>query len=857
MPNQIEVKSILAKLLATEDISVEHDPKMPTAAFDVKNRKLFLPMWKDMSNNMYDLFVGHEVGHAHETPEEGWHDTVIDNPSLKSFLNIIEDARIERKVKARYPGLVKSFHKGYQELFDKDFFGIKDRDLSTIPFVDKVNLHFKVGHLLGLKFTETEQNFLDRVAKTETWEDVELLAHELADISKQEAEERQDELDPLQQMMDELTEGLEQNEQTAPNWDDFKPDHMKKQEADEEAEESEEGQGGEGNNESDDDDAEPAPGERGGPQGEDESDDEYYERRDKEWQEDHAKRQEERARRTAEWEAEEKAKELFQEEVEANKQKEDKILEEMEEHKKMHDFLTGDGQKSITDDEFRKNEQTLVDTDAKPIKYVSPQKMFKAKDWIIPMKELYNWGNAIELKTYVKDEDSYYGYEEVELAKEELPAIGAKLYKEFLKDTTPIIASMAQQFELKKAAAANKKARTSKSGKLNEDKLWAYKLTEDLFQKDLIVPNGKNHGIIMYVDLSGSMHRQMEGTLEQVMNMSLFCRKVNIPFDVYGFSNNRSHQYDDEGIDRNYSTSPWSENRDVNKKKIKDLQDGEIIMQDEDFALVHMLSSTCKKSDFTNAMSYLMLMKIGYNQTYRYYGDMPAESHTGYITNPYFRLGGTPLNSAVTIAPEVAKIFQKTYNVELLTTIFLTDGGATDSITFRNRALDSDDRIGIDSVYSEQIAVKDGAVVTRLPNRDSYYRQDGVTTLTLLEHYKRITGSTVINFHIVDGKKHDFHRECQNETWMEKDGKRDTYMSTTWEDTVWKKVLRDKFTVTNPLFGYDARFLLKGQKDLKVGNEELTVKSNKKGDLLRGFRNFNKSKKTSRTFLNQIIDMVA
>ena len=81
---------------------------------------------------------------------------------------------------------------------------------------------------------------------------------------------------------------------------------------------------------------------------------------------------------------------------------------------------------------------------------------------------------------------------------------------------------MAQQFELKKAAAANKKAREAKSGDLNEDKLWAYKLTEDLFQKNMIVPNGKNHGIIMYVDLSGSMHRQMEGTLEQMMNMAMF-----------------------------------------------------------------------------------------------------------------------------------------------------------------------------------------------------------------------------------------------------------------------------------------------------------------------------------------------
>ena len=42
MPNQVEVKSVLAKLLATEDIDIVHDAKAPTAAFDVKNRKLYL-----------------------------------------------------------------------------------------------------------------------------------------------------------------------------------------------------------------------------------------------------------------------------------------------------------------------------------------------------------------------------------------------------------------------------------------------------------------------------------------------------------------------------------------------------------------------------------------------------------------------------------------------------------------------------------------------------------------------------------------------------------------------------------------------------------------------------------------------
>jgi hypothetical protein len=281
-------------------------------------------------------------------------------------------------------------------------------------------------------------------------------------------------------------------------------------------------------------------------------------------------------------------------------------------------------------------------------------------------------------------------------------------------------------------------------------------------------------------------------------------------------------------------------------------------MTDENFALVHMLSSTCKKTDFINAMSYLLLMKIGYGRG-RYYSDVYNNDNPyhGNISNEYFRLGGTPLNSAVILATEVAKTFQKKYNVELLTTIFLTDGGATDGVTYRKAERDSEDRVGTDSVYSDQIAIKDGPIVTRLPQKDGYSRRDNVTTQTLLEHYKRVTGSTLINFHIVDGKRDAFHSEHQADVWMDEGKEADYYMSSDWIENVWKDVLAKKFAVTTPKFGYDARFLLKGRDDLKIENKELTVKSNKKGDLLRGFRNFNKGKKTSRTFLNQIIDMVA
>ena len=57
-------KSIIAKLLSEEDISVVQK-KTKTAAFNVETRELILPLWKEeMSKNISDLFICHEIGHA-------------------------------------------------------------------------------------------------------------------------------------------------------------------------------------------------------------------------------------------------------------------------------------------------------------------------------------------------------------------------------------------------------------------------------------------------------------------------------------------------------------------------------------------------------------------------------------------------------------------------------------------------------------------------------------------------------------------------------------------------------------------------------------------------------------------------
>ncbi len=128
-----EIKSQLAKLLATEDIIVEHK-NVDTAQFNVHSRVLILPQWKKASNNVYDMLVGHEVGHALFTPDEDWW---LEMKIPQSFVNIVEDVRIEKLMKRKYPGLAKSFYNGYNELNDRDFFELNGEDLTTFNLADR------------------------------------------------------------------------------------------------------------------------------------------------------------------------------------------------------------------------------------------------------------------------------------------------------------------------------------------------------------------------------------------------------------------------------------------------------------------------------------------------------------------------------------------------------------------------------------------------------------------------------------------------------------------------------------------------------------------------------------------------
>ena len=182
-----EIKSQLAKLLATEDLVVEHK-KVSTACFNVHTRVLTLPLWNKASGIVYDLLVGHEVGHALFTPDEDWTDKVKIPPQ---FVNIVEDARIEKLMKRKYAGLAKTFFNGYKELNEEDFFQIADDDISTFNLADRVNLYFKIGNFVTLDFNQKEQEILDLISYSETFADVLIAAEELYKYCKKEKEQEQ------------------------------------------------------------------------------------------------------------------------------------------------------------------------------------------------------------------------------------------------------------------------------------------------------------------------------------------------------------------------------------------------------------------------------------------------------------------------------------------------------------------------------------------------------------------------------------------------------------------------------------------------------------------------------------------
>ena len=181
--------SIFARALASENLSFSFDSSAETAAFDVKNRHLVLPVW-DVSETVSTMLVAHEIAHALWTPHQESEDILnaaeaqgYNKVILHRIANVIEDTRIEKLMKAKYPGTRRDFFLGYKEMIDKNMFGLAEANYDKMGLVNRVNIFFKWGApgFVHVSLSDEERKIVDRIDNVQTFAEVYEIAKFLYD----------------------------------------------------------------------------------------------------------------------------------------------------------------------------------------------------------------------------------------------------------------------------------------------------------------------------------------------------------------------------------------------------------------------------------------------------------------------------------------------------------------------------------------------------------------------------------------------------------------------------------------------------------------------------------------------------
>ena len=711
-------------MLATENLTVEHR-KVSTACFDVDRRILVLPIWERASSTVYDLLVGHEVGHALYTPNMDM------KGASKAFVNVLEDARIERMMKRTYPGLRETFFKGYRELWEDNFFGVTREELPRIPFIDRINLYFKGNS--EVSFTSEEMFYVNRAETTSTFDDVIQLAKDIYEFSQQKQEEKEE--DQMNDLPPDPQANVGDDENPAPS--------------DNEVEIS-----------SSDDPEE-----------------------DKEWFTDSDPELDHRSDRSSDDPAD-----LTTPSYEVGNEIGDQQYDETE---------------SITEQALKESLETLISDDAREWIYLSTPEvildncLISAKDI---QTDLYNHFYG---RNFTDESAEQYFNQNLEYSMSK--------YERFKKDAQKSVNYLVKQFEMKKSADEYKRSAVSKTGVIDTNKLFKYKLTEDIFKKVTVVPEGKNHGLVMYLDWSGSMQYQLLDTLKQTYNLIWFCRKANIPFRVYGFQSGYRPE-ESPAIDCGKSALTLA----------------------EDFKLFEFFSSR------QNRQSLDTSMRLVWNQVFAFGGHrLPYCSK--------YTLGGTPLVEAILCSRQIAAEMKKVEQVQKINIISLTDGESNPMMYARSidPNLDYMQREYKNTYLCHQ---RNKVFILRDPQTGYARRIDPspyTTTKEIVSFFREITNYNWIGIRICS--KGDLTRliRCL-------DGVDDAAV-----DRQWKK---EKYASIKNVAGFTESFYMP-DKNTGIGTQDLDVKQKNevatKSELTRAFKKHMGSKMMNKTILNAFIDQIA
>ena len=741
-----ETKSLLAKLMAAEDINVEYRNNVSTAAFNTENRTLIMPIFKDVTDSTTDLFLGHEVGHALYTPQGAITEVMKKGRSYKSLVNIVEDARIEKMIQSKFPGLSRNFYDGYSELMDRNFFGLNGRDVSDLNLFDRINVHFKIGTRAGVEFTDAEQVFVDRISKLRHFDDTIAVTDDLLKFCEENDYDDEEDAD----------------DETGENDDEFGSPG----ESDEDSDETSDGDNGETSDEPAEDSNSDASSDSDESDGNGEENNSVDSKGDTDEADDG----------------------------------DDTVKTVGGDRGGVYDGQ--DSMISETMESFDDHLKDLVDTETE-YKYARVPEIDLEKI-IIPMAE---W-NALEDEhdaVWERYEDQPTG-SRIGLAKEK--------FLKFRSENKSLVSYLAKEFEMRKTADEHKRTKVAKTGILNPNKLHSYKFNEDLFLRSEIITAGKNHGFIMYLDWSGSMHEDMGNTIDQLMLLALFCKKINVPFEAYAFTD----RFGDEE----------TRNRRGFYHKFSNPQINDIGVN-SNFRLLHLVSSSLSTSKFQTSMTYLARLRMSW----------PGKYGKRYENHNKLQLGGTPLGECVITAINMVPEFQKKNSVQIVNTIFLTDGqghgdcSTWDGVEYSTRYSSRSNVVIVDPVTKKHYAATSNGYAS--------------TDETLMKVLADRTKARVIGFYIAPTKnKKRFNAEIG-------------YSGIPFDsrDGYWDDIKKNNFTVLENFKGYD-QYIWVSSKSLDINTDDITIDSDMtKGRMKNAFVKQRQGKFGNKVMLSKLAEFVS
>ena len=713
MSVNLEVKGSLAKCLATENLVVEHR-KVPTACFDVDRRVLTLPMWDRASAIVYDLLVGHEVGHALFTDNIDWTKEYSDVP--KDFINVIEDVRVERLMKKKYPGLSKTFYNGYNELNNDDFFSVKDENLDDLSFIDRINMYFKIGAFHNIAFSDQEDEFVTRISKLETFKEVLDIAREIVQF-----------LNYKKKQLTEMPE-IAQNQRESGEEVDF-------------------------------------------PQNSEQNTSEDSIDLNQESQESSTSEQDSQGDNPITMENEMPAG--------GGSQPSDKHGE----------F------ESKTAQSFDEKAEELTNKFGEETTYVElPQIILD--NVIIPNEYIHN-----KTQEYYSNNNSWIGNWYKEVVSE---------YVQYKKSSEKEVSYLVKEFECKKSADQYARSSTARTGILDTSKLHTYKFNEDLFKKVSVIPDGKNHGLIFILDWSGSMCDWILDTCKQLYNLIWFCKKVNIPFEVYAFT-----------VDCNSYIDIQPDHPPIYKKV------SNVVAPENSFRLLNFFTSK------TNARELDQQMKNIWACCYSFQKRQGAAPR-------HLDLSGSPLGDTMLALHELIPHFQKSNKLQKVNVIFLTDGeGYVNATTKVKKNNVNEEYVGITKAFKTTIRNRKNGRIYPAYTYGNFPQYSKILLSTLKDKFPTVN---FVNFRVVPGR--DF-KTCYD--WYGREyGDYDKVKST------YKKNQFITFTGT----GYDQFNVIPTtslSQDEKFDVEEGATKA----QIKTAFSKMLSKKKTNKKLLSSFVEMIA